>query len=455
MSSTDALPTPATLNVTCERTTGGATFDAHNPPERRLIDECVHCGFCLPTCPTYSLWREEMDSPRGRIYLMKMGLEGKVEMNETFVSHFDRCLSCLSCVTACPSGVQYDKLITDTRAQIERNYERPAMEKLHRWMIFSLFPYPRRLRTLLAGVWLYQRSGLRWLLRRSGLLKLLPRKLQAMEALLPEIKLRELRAKLPERIAPRGEKRRRVGLLLGCVQRVIFSGVNAATARILVAEGCEVIIPAGQGCCGALSTHAGNEEQSLELSRKLIDVFEKAEVDAIIVNAAGCGSNMKDYAHLFRNDPEYAERAKAFAAKCKDLSEFLAELQPRAVRHPVALRVAYQDACHIQHAQHITTQPRQVLRTIPQLELVEVPESAICCGSAGIYSLVQPDTARELGDRKVDNCLTTAPDLIVSSNPGCLLQIRSGLARKGRHVPVRHVAELMDASISGDLSGVS
>lgn len=450
-----ALPAPANLNVISDEATHGPAFDQHNPPDRELIDDCVHCGFCLPTCPTYSLWREEMDSPRGRIYLMKMGLEGKAEMDETFVSHFDRCLSCLSCLTACPSGVQYEKLITDTRAQIERNYRRPLLDRLHRWMIFSMFPYPRRLRVMLTGLWLYQRSGLRWLLRKSGLLKLLPQRLRAMEALLPDISLRALFLDLPPRIAPRGERRRRVGLLLGCVQRVLFSGVNSATARVLVAEGCEVIIPPAQGCCGALSTHAGNEEQSLELSRKLIEVFEKADVDTVVINAAGCGSNMKEYPHLFRDDPEFAERAKVFAAKCKDLSEFLAELPPQATRRPVPKRVAYQDACHIQHAQHITVQPRQLLRAIPQLELLEVPESAICCGSAGIYSMVQPETAQELGDKKVANCVSTKPDLIVSSNPGCLLQIQAGLQRAGEKIPVRHVAELLDATVSGDLSGLS
>ncbi len=243
--------------------------------------------------------------------------------------------------------------------------------------------------------------------------------------------------------------RKRVGLLTGCVQRVLFSGVNAATARVLAAEGCEVIIPREQGCCGALMVHAGLEEQALDFARNLIGVFERAGVDTIVINAAGCGSTMKEYGYLLRNDPQYAERAKAFAAKCKDISEVLAELEPRAVRHPLPLRIAYHDSCHLQHAQGIRTQPRQVLKTIPQLELLEIPDAAICCGSAGIYNLVQPDTAAQLGDMKVKNCLSTSPDLVVSANPGCLVQISSGLKRAGKRVPVLHMIELMDAAIQG------
>jgi glycolate oxidase iron-sulfur subunit len=287
------------------------------------------------------------------------------------------------------------------------------------------------------------------LVRGTGLVKLLPRKLRATEALLPTITLRELRDSLPERIAAQGEVRKRVGLLTGCVQRVLFSGVNAATARVLAAEGCEVIIPREQGCCGALGVHAGQEEQAVEFARQLIDVFERASVDTIVINAAGCGSTMKEYGYLLRNDPRYAERARAFAAKCKDISEVLAELEPRAVRHPLPLRVAYHDSCHLQHAQAISTQPRQVLKTIPQLEVLEIPDAALCCGSAGIYNLVQPDTAAQLGDMKVKNCLSTGADLVVSANPGCLVQISSALKRAGQQVPVLHMIELMDAAIQG------
>jgi len=281
------------------------------------------------------------------------------------------------------------------------------------------------------------------------MLKLLPGKLRATEALLPTVTLRELFAHLPERIPAQGTMRKRVGMLTGCVQSVLFSGVNAATARVLAAEGCEVVIPREQGCCGALMVHAGLEEHALDFARKLIDVFERANVDTIVINAAGCGSTMKEYGYLLRQDAQYAERAKAFAAKCKDISEVLAELEPRAVRHPLHLRVAYHDSCHLQHAQGICTQPRQMLKTIPELEILEIPNAAICCGSAGIYNLVQSDTATELGDQKVKNCLSTNPDLVVSANPGCLVQLSSGLKRAGNRLPVRHMIEVIDAAIQG------
>ena len=423
-----------------------SAYDAHHPPASELIDQCVHCGFCLPVCPTYILWKEEMDSPRGRIYLMKMAAEGDASINETWVSHFDACLGCMACMTACPSGVDYGKLIEATRAQIERRYERPAKEKRFRSFLFSTFTQPKRLRLMAIPLRLYQQTGLQNLVRRIGIPKLLPKRLQAMEALLPRVPAPE---RVPELTPAQGEKRRRVGLLLGCVQRVFFPQVNAATARVLAAEGCEVVAPEAQPCCGALLVHTGEEEQAIRFARRTIDLFEKAEVDTVIINAAGCGSNMKDYGHLLRDDPEYAERAKAFSAKCRDIFEFLAELEPRAQRHPLPIRVAYHDACHLQHAQKIRSQPRTVLTGIPNLEILEIPEAAVCCGSAGIYNLVQPEAAAELGDRKVSHVAEVNPDMVVSANPGCLLQLQSALARAGRKVPVHHGIELVDASIRG------
>jgi glycolate oxidase iron-sulfur subunit len=387
-----------------------------------------------------------MDSPRGRIYLMKMVADGTATINETWVNHFDACLGCMACVTACPSGVEYGKLIEATRAQIERRYTRPAAEKRFRRLLFSIFPRPDRLRALLLPLRLYQKAGLQSLVRRAGIPKLLPARFRAMEALLPQVPAQET---LPELIPAQGERRRRVGLLLGCVQRVLFPQVNAATARVLAAEGCEVVAPKAQPCCGALLVHAGEEEQAVQLARQTINAFEKAQVDAVIINAAGCGSNVKEYGHLLRDDPEYAERAKAFAAKCRDVSEFLSELEPHATRHALPLRVAYHDACHLQHAQGVRLQPRTVLGRIPQLELLEIAEAAICCGSAGIYNLVQPEAATELGDRKASHIAALAADIVVSANPGCLLQLQSALARAGRKLPVRHFIELLDASIRG------
>src|SRR5580704_2370263 len=425
---------------------GKSAYDAHHPPAGELIDQCVHCGFCLPVCPTYILWKDEMDSPRGRIYLMKMAAEGDAAINQTWVSHFDACLGCMACMTACPSGVDYGKLIEATRSQIERRYARPSAEKRFRRILFSIFTRPDRLRSLLLPLRLYQKAGLQTLVRAMGIPKLLPARLRAMEALLPQVPSQET---LPELIPAQGERRCRVGLLLGCVQRVFFPQVNAATARVLAAEGCEVVAPAAQPCCGALMVHTGEEEQALQFARRTIDLFEKADVDTIIVNAAGCGSTVKDYGYLLRDDPDYAERAKAFSAKCRDILEFLAELEPRAPRHPILARVAYHDACHLQHAQGIRSQPRSVLSGIPNLEILEIPEGAVCCGSAGIYNLIQPETAAELGDRKAAHVINVNPDMVVSANPGCLLQLQSALDRAGRDLRVRHGIELVDASIRG------
>jgi glycolate oxidase iron-sulfur subunit len=426
----------------------GGAFDAQHPPSREIIDQCVHCGFCLPVCPTYALWNEEMDSPRGRIYLMKMAAEGKAAINSQWVGHFDTCLGCMACMTACPSGVDYGKLIEATRAQIERKYDRGWLEKLYRRLIFAVFTRPDRLRMMRLPLLLYQRSGLRRLVRGSGVLRLLPRRLQAMEALLPQLPDKEEVAEVTPAV---GGKRRRVGMLLGCVQREFFPQVNAATARVLAAEGCEVVTPAEQPCCGALLIHAGEEEGALELARHLINVFERAGVDAIITNAAGCGSNLKDYGHLLRDDPTYAQRAKDFSAKCQDISEILANMTPYAQRNPLRLKVAFHDSCHLQHAQGVRAQPRSLLAGIPELELLEIPEAAICCGSAGIYNLVQPNAANALGDRKAELIVPLDADVVVTGNPGCILQLQTSLQRAGKKIPVLHTIQLLDASISGQL----
>lgn len=421
-------------------------FDECDPPSAKIVEDCVHCGFCLPTCPTYALWGEEMDSPRGRIYLMKLGLEGAVAMNKTFVGHFDKCLGCMACVTACPSGVAYDKLIEATRSQIERQHPRPFADRLFRRFIFELFPYPRRLRASTVPLWLYQRSGLQKLLRRTNALRWLPARWRAMEEVLPPI---NFGAKLSNFYPAHGKARGRIGLLAGCVQQVFFGEVNAATARVLQAEGFDVVVPPAQSCCGALMVHAGRETEARALARKTIDIFARAGVDTVAINAAGCGSTLKEYGHLLRHDDAYAAKARFFANQCQDISEVLAGIEPRAARHALPLRVAYHDACHLQHAQNIKAEPRAALRTIPELEVVEIHDAALCCGSAGIYNLVEPEAAQELGDRKAQNILRTGADAIVSSNPGCLLQITSALRRTGRALPTLHMIELIDASIRG------
>jgi glycolate oxidase iron-sulfur subunit len=422
-------------------------FDDHHPPSRELVDDCVHCGFCLPACPTYLLWGQEADSPRGRIYLMRAGLEGRAAWNDSYQRHFDTCLGCMACVTACPSGVQYDRLIEATRPQVERHGVRSFADRLFRGLIFALFPYPGRLRALAWPLWIYQKSGLQKVVRRTGVMALMPRRVAAMERLVPAISAQAIHRRPPPHVRAAGESRRRVGMLLGCVQRVFFSHVNDATVRVLAAEGCDVMMPREQGCCGALMLHAGRDEEAAQSARRLIDAFEGSGVDQIVVNAAGCGSAMKEYGELLRDDPQYADRARAFAASCVDVSELLAGLEPRAVRHPLALRVAYHDACHLQHAQRVKRPPRNVLSSIPGVTVHEIGEADICCGSAGIYNMVEPEAAGQLRDRKVKHVLEANADVIVSGNPGCLMQIASGLEIAGRPIPVMHLVELLDASI--------
>jgi glycolate oxidase iron-sulfur subunit len=428
---------------------GIPAFDAHRPPSAALVEDCVHCGFCLPTCPTYSIWGEEMDSPRGRIYLMEQGLGGE-PMTDSMVQHFDACLGCMACVTACPSGVQYDKLIEATRAQVERRHERTRRDRALRAVIFALFPYPRRLRLLRGPLWAYQRSGLERAVRRTGLLERVP-KLGALESLAPRL---ERRVAIPGRLPAIGARRAVVGLLLGCVQREFFPGVNAATARVLQAEGCDVVTPGRQGCCGALSVHIGREAEAQRFARAVIDTFDEAGVEYVVVNAAGCGSAMKDYAELLADDPAYAVRARAFAGRVRDVSELLVELGPVAPRHALPMVAAYHDACHLAHAQGVRAQPRQLLAGIPGLEVREITDPDICCGSAGVYNVLQPEPARELGDRKAAAVLATGADVLVTANPGCLMQVGSAVTRSGGSIAMAHTVEVLDASIRGiNLSG--
>jgi glycolate oxidase iron-sulfur subunit len=420
-------------------------WDEHRPPELDLIRDCVHCGFCLPTCPSYAVFENEGDSPRGRIVLMRVGHEEGAEISPEMVTHFDRCLGCMACVTACPSGVQYDRLIENTRPQIERHVERPWHQRALRRGVFELFTHPGRLRALAPLMALERRMGLMERAARLPHVQRSPR-LRMMLSLAPDVPARAAVRRMPAVVRPRGDARGRIALMQGCVQRVWFADVNAATIRVLAAEGWEVHTKARPRCCGALMLHSGLEDEALGLARETIAAYE--DFDHVVVNVAGCGSAMKDYAHLFADDPEWAERAKAFSAKVRDVHELLAEHEPRATRHPLELRVAYHDACHLAHAQGVRQPPREVLRSIPGLELVEPAEWELCCGSAGIYNVMQPDAAEKLGRRKATNLAATGAQVIVAANPGCTMQIAAHLSGDAA-VPVIHPVELLDRSLRG------
>lgn len=340
---------------------------------------------------------------------MDLAAQGEIPLDDAFSSRIDSCLGCLACTTACPSGVQYDRLIEAVRPQIERNVPRQPLDRLFRGLIFKLFPYPGRLRVAALGGIAYQKLGIRSLLKRLGLIQRLPARLQALEALLPPVRLRDLFRRSPSFVAATSPARLRVGLLAGCAQRVFFGDVNAATVRVLAAEGCDVYIPQDRQCCGALSVHAGQEEDGLERARLTIDMFERYDLDVVVANVAGCGSTLKEYGDLLADHPDYRERAAAFSARVRDINELLAELPPLAPRHPIATRVAYHDACHLSNAQSIRSQPRQILAAIPGLEVADIAEAEICCGSAGIYNLVQPEKAEELGGARRPTSTTRAP----------------------------------------------
>jgi glycolate oxidase iron-sulfur subunit len=389
-----------------------------------------------------------MDSPRGRIYMMKAGVESRPEMNvmsDAIVAHFDTCLGCMACETACPSGVRYAPLIEETRAAIEHHYQRPISERLFRRLLFQLLPFPARLR--LAALPLVLVNVLR---RMPGLLKLLPLKVSNLIALAPDARFSGLTTSVPERTAAVGPARLRVGLLTGCVQRVFFGHVNEATVRVLAAEGCDVLAPGSQGCCGALALHSGMDEDARSFARQLIAAFEGTNVDAIVVNAAGCGSTMKGYGELLKNDLVWADRARMFAEKVRDVTEVVAGFDTaRAPRHRLEVRVAYHDACHLAHAQGVRQPPRDALASIPGITIVPIGDSEICCGSAGIFNLVQPEMAAELGRRKAARIAEARPDVIATTNPGCILQIGAAGRAAGDTRPVFHVVELLDASIRG------
>jgi glycolate oxidase iron-sulfur subunit len=414
------------------------------------VNQCVHCGLCLAYCPTFSELGTEMDSPRGRIFIIKSLAEGRMSLSDSTVRHLSLCLDCRACETVCPAGVPYGRLIEAAKAEIERDRPGPVGRRLFRWLNFGLLlGHPRLLGLAASGARLYQASGLQRLVRKSGLVKLLPGTLPAWEALLPPVPAMRERAAPPAVTPAEGPRRARVALLTGCVQSVIFAAHNRATARVLAKNGCEVVVPAGQGCCGALNAHGGDHERALTMARHTIDAFEAARADAVIVNTSGCGAHMKAYGHLLADDRAYAERARRFAASVRDLAEFLAQEPLRGPLSPVALTCTYHDPCHVVHGQKIKSEPRTLLAQIPGLRLVELTESDWCCGSAGIYNLTEPEMATRLLHRKVSHVLATGAEAVVTANPGCILQIQAGLGAHGTSIRVLHLVEILDRAYGG------
>jgi glycolate oxidase iron-sulfur subunit len=396
---------------------------------REYTSDCVHCGFCLPTCPTYVLWSEEMDSPRGRIHLMDARLDGTIALNATVAQHFDRCLGCMACLSSCPSGVRYDRLIESTRAAVEEELDRGFGDRFVRGLLFRLLPYSGRMRAALR-------------LAPMGHALPMPTRLQPLVEIAPRWRGHGDLATVTPAAGP---QRARVGLLTGCVQSAVFPDVNAATARVLAADGYEVVAPP-QGCCGALSVHAGRLEEGKAFARKLVAAF--TNVDLVVVNTSGCGSHLKELGWLLSD-----EQAEAFAAKVRDVGELLADTPPRAPRHPLAMTVALQDSCHLRHAQRLPLSSLRSLERIPGLEAMEPAEQDLCCGSAGIYNVTQAEAARELGDRKAAHVLATGAQAYASANPGCLVQVSNALNRMKQPLPALHPIELVDASIRNVGSG--
>jgi len=375
---------------------------------------------------------------------MKAGVEGRVSMTGSLVGHIDTCLGCMACETACPSGVRYAPLVEETRAAIEHHYRRSLADRLFRRALFLVLPYPARLRVLAMPLAIVN------ILRRfPSLTSWMPSRLRNLVALAPTGAAAPAARDTPARTAAVGERRRRAGLVTGCVQRVFFSHVNEATVRVLAAEGCEVIAPRDQGCCGALALHSGQDDDAREFARRMIAAFDREQLDVIVINAAGCGSAMKGYGELLKDDPAWSARARTFAAAVRDVTEVLADLAPRATRHPLERRVAYHDACHLAHAQGVRRAPRDVLASIPGVTIVPIADGEICCGSAGIFNLVQPEMAAALGERKAARIEEASPDVIATTNPGCMIQIAAAARAAGQPRPVVHVIELLDEAITG------
>jgi len=447
--STPATSAAASPAATTPRVGSGIDY-------QRFLD-CVHCGLCTASCPTYLETGNENDSPRGRIYLMRAVTDGRIELTESVKGHLDGCLDCRSCETACPSGVQYGRLIEPFRIEMQQHAHGPGSaggqgrDWFHRWILYGLFPYPKKLLWALVPAKLMQTLKLDQLAEKIGLTKLLPERLRRMQRLLPPLKTRE--PQLPEFLPAIGPRRARVALFTGCVADAMFHHVNWATARVLQANGCDVVIPRDQACCGAIHYHSGAGTPALEFARTNATAFDLDGVDAVIINVAGCGSMLKDYGHvateLAAGDQVTSTALKKFAAKVRDISEFLAALGPIAPQGEVRMKGTYHDACHLCHAQKIREQPRDLLSLVPGLELVPLAESEICCGAAGSYNLTEGQMADQLAARKLANILATGAETVIMGNAGCSLQIQAALRQAGSPIWVAHPMEILDLSYRG------
>ncbi len=409
-------------------------------PRQQDLDKCVHCGLCLNACPTYRELGVEMDSPRGRIYQMVQVANG-APITDAYQEHIDLCLACRGCETACPSGVKYGRLIEAARADIEQRTTRPLSSRIARKIVFDyLLPSRALLRLAGAGLWLYQRSGIQTLVRASGILK----KLAEVESLAPSVEVPFFYRHMGRVFPAQGERRYRVVLLSGCIANICFARLNEATVRVLQANGCEVTIHDGQTCCGALHVHAGLRDSARKLARQNIDALADAGFDAILTNAGGCGSTLKEYDELLEHDPAYADRARRFVSLMKDVNEFLAAIGLNPRMGEVRGAVTYQDSCHLAHGQQVRSAPRELLRQVPGLTLKEMPMADLCCGSAGIYNVLHTDMALALLEKKMRAVNSTCADRIVTANPGCMLQLRAGVERHGHGQGVSHVIEVLD-----------
>ena len=430
------------------------TLDAEDAPKGQglglvYLEDCVHCGLCLASCPTYLSTGVEMSSPRGRIAMVRALGDGRGGLSAEFVRHLDECLGCLACQNACPSGVVYGRMLEEARETIEQRYPRPAGDRWVRRLLVNLFPYPLRLRWLVHGLYWYQRLGIASLVRGTKVLAALSPRLARMEAALPSVPAPSSWNRLPERSPAIGQRRGTAGLLIGCAQRFFLPGLNRATLSVMTAAGYEVFVPAGQGCCGALHLHNGDLAETRRLAKAVIAEFERGSVQLVVANAAGCGAAMKEYGQLFKDDPDWRDRALAFSAKVRDVSEILAGISWNGTLKPISVSVAYHEACHLAHAQRIRTEPRALLRQVPGLRLIELEESDVCCGSAGIYNLLQPTMSEALLARKVDRIREADTDFVAAGNIGCLLQIQKGLREAGCRTRAVHPVELLDWALRG------